>query len=316
MEAARAQLVESIRAQERAAAALQSELAEQKAQLALRKHDTHSLSAEKRKLKQALVSLHVTLEQDEEYISNSLLKKITARETEIHQLELKGVHSVQAQEQLEVLHKEKIALEKLLDQECEAVVNKLTREKAKLESDKIQLQRQLEHCPAHAELIRQLADEVLSLRQLLASTTRKKRIAEQTEEIAKLKKENSVLQREFGKALTHLEKLEHNKAKLESDAEIDEERTFNLSRSASPAIMVSPHTPLKAPGLNSSPSSARSIHSPFYPAFHSSPSPSSFRGLPPLSPSFNRRVSDSMALTKARADALNRSGSSQKEGAA
>jgi hypothetical protein len=56
-----------------------------------------------------------------------------------------------AREKVKELRKEKLSLEQQLDQECEAVVNKLVREKSLLENDNQALQAQLQVCllPAH-----------------------------------------------------------------------------------------------------------------------------------------------------------------------
>ena len=75
-----------------------------------------------------------------------------------------GIDTAHLQEQLVKLKKDKVDMENTCDQETEFRVNKLTKEKCQLENDKHQLEAQLQHCPAHAQLVRDLTEEVTRLR--------------------------------------------------------------------------------------------------------------------------------------------------------
>ena len=82
---------------------------------------------------------------------------------------LQGLDAAHLVLQIKALQKEKIDLENALEQEAESAVNKLNKQKQKLEDDNHVLEAQLQHCPAHHKLILQLSDEVIQLKELLAA---------------------------------------------------------------------------------------------------------------------------------------------------
>jgi hypothetical protein len=58
------------------------------------------------------------------------------------------------EEELRKLRLEKVELENICEQESECLVNKLTKEKSQLQHSKHHLQAQLQHCPAHEQLVK------------------------------------------------------------------------------------------------------------------------------------------------------------------
>lgn len=76
-------------------------------QLEVERMHSKQLEEDKRRLRQACVSLQLHAEQDEEHISNSLLKRIRDLEAEKKKLEDQGQNSEHMQVQLEQLQKEK-----------------------------------------------------------------------------------------------------------------------------------------------------------------------------------------------------------------
>ncbi|XP_072051110.1 coiled-coil domain-containing protein 6-like isoform X2 [Amphiura filiformis] len=108
-----------------------------------------SLQNENRDLRKASVTIQAQAEQEEEFISNTLLKKIQALKKEKEKL---AVNYEQEEEfltndlsrKLMQLRQEKIQLERTLEQEQEYQVNKLMRKIEKLENDTGSKQRKLE----------------------------------------------------------------------------------------------------------------------------------------------------------------------------
>ncbi|XP_070544636.1 coiled-coil domain-containing protein 6-like isoform X2 [Ptychodera flava] len=104
---------------------------------------------ENRELRKASVSIQARAEQEEEYISNTLLKKIHALKKEKEKL---AVNYEQEEEfltndlsrKLMQLRQEKVQLEQTLEQEQEFQVNKLMRKIEKLESETTAKQQSLE----------------------------------------------------------------------------------------------------------------------------------------------------------------------------
>jgi hypothetical protein len=78
-------------------------------QLEIEKANCRQLEQDKRVLKQSCVSLQQNAEQDEEFISNSLFKRISALEREKTRLEAIGEDTQALHFQLERLRKEKVA---------------------------------------------------------------------------------------------------------------------------------------------------------------------------------------------------------------
>ncbi|CAG9560449.1 unnamed protein product [Danaus chrysippus] len=108
-----------------------------------------ALQEENRALRQASVSIQAKAEQEEEYISNTLLKKIQALKKEKETL----AHHYEREEEcltndlsrkLNQLRQEKCRLEQTLEQEQECLVNKLMRKIEKLEAETFAKQTNLE----------------------------------------------------------------------------------------------------------------------------------------------------------------------------
>ncbi|KAG5678960.1 hypothetical protein PVAND_008577 [Polypedilum vanderplanki] len=107
------------------------------------------LQEENKSLRQASVNIQAKAEQEEEYISNTLLKKIQALKKEKETL----AHHYEREEEcltndlsrkLDQLRQEKCKLELTLEQEQECLVNKLMRKIEKLEAETIAKQTNLE----------------------------------------------------------------------------------------------------------------------------------------------------------------------------
>ncbi|XP_038210326.1 coiled-coil domain-containing protein 6 isoform X3 [Zerene cesonia] len=108
-----------------------------------------ALQEENRALRKASVSIQAKAEQEKEYISNTLLKKIQALKKEKETL----AHHYEREEEcltndlsrkLNQLHQEKCRLEETLEQEQECLVNKLMRKIEKLEAETLAKQTNLE----------------------------------------------------------------------------------------------------------------------------------------------------------------------------
>lgn len=112
-------------------------------QLEMERSHSAQLENDKRMLRQAMVALQLHAEQDEENISNTLLRKISKLELEKERLESAGHNTDQLRLELEQLRKDKVDIENKLEQESEFVVNRLAREKEKLEHRNSELTRQL-----------------------------------------------------------------------------------------------------------------------------------------------------------------------------
>lgn len=107
------------------------------------------LQEENKTLRQASVNIQAKAEQEEEYISNTLLKKIQALKKEKETL----AHHYEREEEcltndlsrkLDQLRQEKCKLELTLEQEQECLVNKLMRKIEKLEAETLAKQTNLE----------------------------------------------------------------------------------------------------------------------------------------------------------------------------
>ncbi|KAH9487930.1 Coiled-coil domain-containing protein 6 [Bulinus truncatus] len=108
-----------------------------------------SLQEENRELRRASVSIQAKAEQEEEFISNTLLKKIQSLKKE---KEMLAMNYEQEEEyltndlsrKLYQLRQEKIELEETLEKEQECQINKLMRKIEKLEADTFNKQQTLE----------------------------------------------------------------------------------------------------------------------------------------------------------------------------
>jgi len=130
-------------------ASLQQENRVLKMELEMYKLRTKSLQEENKALRQASVSIQAKAEQEEEFISNTLMKKIQALKKE---KEILAMNYEQEEEyltndlskKLSQLRNEKAQLEKTLEQEQEFQVNKLIRKIERLEADTLAKQTILE----------------------------------------------------------------------------------------------------------------------------------------------------------------------------
>nr|CAG4638598.1 EOG090X09V8 [Cyclestheria hislopi] len=98
------------------------------------------LQEENRSLRQASVNIQARAEQEEEFISNTLLKKIQALKKEKETLALNYEQEEECltndlSRKLNQLRQEKVQLEQTLEQEQECLVNKLMRKIEKLEAE-------------------------------------------------------------------------------------------------------------------------------------------------------------------------------------
>lgn len=108
-----------------------------------------SLQEENKALRQASVNIQAKAEQEEEFISNTLLKKIQALKKEQETLALNYEQEEECLtndlfRKLNQLRQEKVHLEQTLEQEQEALVNKLMRKIEKLEAQTLAKQNNLE----------------------------------------------------------------------------------------------------------------------------------------------------------------------------
>lgn len=108
-----------------------------------------TLQEENRALRQASVTIQAKAEQEEEFISNTLLKKIQALKKEKETLALNYEQEEECltndlSRKLNQLRQEKVQLEQTLEQEQEALVNKLMRKIEKLEAETLCKQSNLE----------------------------------------------------------------------------------------------------------------------------------------------------------------------------
>lgn len=108
-----------------------------------------SLQEENRALRQASVNIQARAEQEEEFISNTLLKKIQALKKEKETLALNYEQEEECltndlSRKLNQLRQEKVQLEQTLEQEQECLVNKLMRKIEKLEAETLAKQANLE----------------------------------------------------------------------------------------------------------------------------------------------------------------------------
>ncbi|XP_037269351.1 coiled-coil domain-containing protein 6 [Rhipicephalus microplus] len=108
-----------------------------------------TLQEQNRALRQVSVNIQAKAEQEEEFISNTLLKKIQALKKEKETLALNYEQEEECltndlSRKLNQLRQEKVQLEKSLEQEQEALVNKLMRKIERLEAQTLAKQANLE----------------------------------------------------------------------------------------------------------------------------------------------------------------------------
>ncbi|KXJ71648.1 hypothetical protein RP20_CCG020092 [Aedes albopictus] len=243
------------------------------------------IQEENRALRQASVIIQAKAEQEEEYISNTLLKKIQAlkkeKETLAHHYEreeecltndLSRKLDQLRQNHLEQLRREMVELENTLEQEQEALVNKLWKRMDKLEAEKRSLQIKLDQpvsdptspkeinhrnengndtasqLTAH---IQNLRSEVDQLRSNLAAAAKENQEKSQhfAQEEKCIRDENKRLQQKLQQEVERREALSRHLSESESSLEFEEERLFNENVSAFAAAGGSSNRPISPGGL-------------------------------------------------------------------
>ncbi|KAM3606058.1 uncharacterized protein V6R79_009929 [Siganus canaliculatus] len=260
-------------------ASLQQENKVLKIELETFKLKCKALQEENRDLRKASVTIQARAEQEEEFISNTLFKKIQALQKEKETLAVnyekeEEFLTNELSRKLMQLRREKIDLENTLEQEQEALVNRLWKRMDKLEAEKRILQEKLDQpvsappSPRDVSMeidspenmmrhIRFLKNEVERLKKSLRTTelqhTEKR--AQYIEEERHMREENIRLQRKLQREMERREALCRQLSESESSLEMDDERYFNeMSAQGLRARTVSspiPYTP--------SPSSSRPI---------------------------------------------------------
>eukprot|EP00053_Salpingoeca_punica_P009841 m.88519 g.88519 ORF g.88519 m.88519 type:complete len:375 (-) comp15191_c0_seq1:467-1591(-) len=211
-------------------------------QLEMEHAHAKQLEADKRKLRQACVALQLQSEHDAEMLSHSLLKRLQDMEAEKKRLEESGAtdaHTQQLQEEIDRLKRDKVRQENELEMESECAVNRLAKEKCKLEAQNHKLEEQLqrscvsEQLKATQQVVAELSREVMRLRHMLVATGK----ADCTESIKymeeqeALREDNLRLTRKLEHAMNRIASLEKMSVRAESDLEFDDERMFNVRRS-------------------------------------------------------------------------------------
>ncbi|XP_021200864.1 coiled-coil domain-containing protein 6 isoform X3 [Helicoverpa armigera] len=239
-----------------------------------------ALQEENRALRQASVSIQAKAEQEEEYISNTLLKKIQALKKEKETL----AHHYEREEEcltndlsrkLNQLRQEKCRLEQTLEQEQECLVNKLMRKIEKLEAETLAKQMNLERLRREkVELENTLEQEQEALVNRLwkrmdkleaekrslqirldqpvsdPASPRNQLAVSQNENKEKMhrfaleekhiREENVRLQRKLQQEVERREALCRHLSESESSLEMEEERQFNEALSARSRSVSSP----------------------------------------------------------------------------
>lgn len=160
-----------------------------KSELEMLKHKYKNLHEENRRLRQASVNIQIQAEAEEEFISNTLLKKINS------------------------LKKEKEALAMNYEQEEEFLTNDLSRKLAQLRQEKVQLEQTLEQ-----EQEQQVSKLMKKIGRLEKETTGKQATLEQLRR-EKIDLENTLEQEQemlVNKLWKRMEKVEAEKRELES----------------------------------------------------------------------------------------------------
>merc|ERR1712088_645010 len=216
-----------------------------------------SLQEENRNLRQASVHIQAKAEQEEEFISNTLLKKIQALKKEKESLALNYEQEEECltndlSRKLNQLRNEKIQLEHTLEQEQEALVNKLWKRMDKLETEKRSLQVKLDQPVSEPPSPRALSDvlaqsnggdtaanlanNIHALRQEVARLKKQldagkaeheRKMAAYAKEEQDIREENLRLQRRLQLEMERREALCRHLSESESSLEMEEERAYN-----------------------------------------------------------------------------------------
>lgn len=196
---------------------LRRQLEYAKAEAARERSRAGSYLQEIKTLKEQSLTMHSRVEQEEEYITNQLMKRLERMSLEKKEMILKVEHEEEfltnsLQKRLDQLTQEKAELESQLEAEQEYVVGDLQRklqalseEKAKLNEEKVQLERQLE---AEQEYImNKLTKQVDSL----------------AAEKKTLRQEREDLRRQVDMLVAEKLRLHQEKVNLENQMETEEE---------------------------------------------------------------------------------------------
>lgn len=176
---------------------------------------------ELKRTREQAMAVQSQVEQEEEYITNKLMKRLEQLKkekqllaTEVEQEEEFLTNTLQ--KKLEKLIKEKVDLESRLETEQEYVVNKLCKqleqlsnEKAKLHKEKVDLENQLE------------AEQEYIMNKL------QKQLEKLAGEKATLQRERTDLQRQTSELSAAVDKLNRDKVMLENQMEMEEESIVN-----------------------------------------------------------------------------------------
>lgn len=197
------------------------ELRRVKEQYEMERRRSEGLATELRMAKELSVAVQKQVEQEEEYITNKLMKRLEELKrdkaklaTEVEREEEFLTNTLQ--KKLEKLTKEKVDLENKLEAEQEYIVNKLRKqleqlsiEKTKLHREKIDLENQLE------------AEQEYIMNKL------QKQVEKLASEKRSLQKEKSDLQRQVSDLGASVDKLNRDKVNLENQMEMEEENIVN-----------------------------------------------------------------------------------------
>lgn len=200
---------------------LVEELRRVKEQYELERRRSEGLALELRQAKEHNVAMQKQVEQEEEYITNKLMKRLEELKrdkaklaTEVEREEEFLTNTLQ--KKLEKLTREKIDLENKLEAEQEYIVNKLrkqleqlTVERSKLHREKIDLENQLE------------AEQEYIMNKL------QKQVEKLASEKRSLQKEKTDLQRQVSDLGASVDKLNKDKVNLENQMEMEEENIVN-----------------------------------------------------------------------------------------
>jgi len=200
---------------------LQQEVVQLREQLTRETRRANNAIEELRVAREQNLAVHKQVEQEEEYITNKLMKRLEQLKKEKQLL----ANEVEQEEEfltntlhkkLEKLMKEKEQMENQLEAEQEYVVNKLQKkledlnhEKASMNQEKVRLEMQLEQEQEY--IVNKLQKQVESL----------------ASEKSQMKQERSKLQSQIDDLTSSVMKLSTEKVKLEQELESEEEQIVN-----------------------------------------------------------------------------------------
>mmetsp|Transcript_41004 Transcript_41004/g.73698 ORF Transcript_41004/g.73698 Transcript_41004/m.73698 type:complete len:322 (-) Transcript_41004:313-1278(-) len=211
---------------------LKAQLEEAKAQAVRETRRANHAVEELRLVKEQNLAVHKQVEQEEEFITNKLMKRLEQLKkekqvlaNEVEQEEEFLTNTLQ--KRLEKITREKEHMENQLEAEQEYIVNKLQKklealnnEKTKLHNDKVQLEMQLE---AEQEYI------VNKLQKQVEALGREK---------STMQTERTSLQKQVGSLTDSVRKLSNEKVRLEQELESEEELIVNRMQRQFDDLMV------------------------------------------------------------------------------